>query len=271
MNYIFSKTALITGAADGIGRATALEFSKLGVNVILVGRNEAKLREIASECQEEFSKAISSVKHSAQLVQHGVKPEIFLLDVRDKARIFKEFSAFVKPRKIDILINNAGLALGLESFEKGDLQDWEVMIDTNVKGVLYITRALLEQMKRLPTAHIVNLGSVAGKIAYPNGNIYCVTKAAVRHLSEALNCDLFGSKVKVTTIAPGAVETEFSKTRFNGDLQRAKATYEGYTPLYAQDIAEAIISVVNTKPSVNIQYLDIMPTDQRNPYMVFRG
>ncbi len=254
MNFVANKTALITGASEGIGKAVALKLASMQTNVILVARNQTRLNAVKNECEK-----------------FGVSAKTFALDVRDKEMTFNEFARFVEGERVDFLINNAGLALGLERVDEGDLENWETMIDTNIKGLLYITRLILPKMRTLESAHVVNLGSVAGKVGYPNGNVYCMTKAAVKQLGECLNADLFGTNVKCTTIAPGAVETEFSNTRFKGDKAKAAKTYEGYTPLNAEDIANAILCALNTPPHVNIQYIDIMPTAQRNPFMVAKS
>lgn len=249
-NYIKDKTALVTGATSGIGKQVAYDLAVLGAKLILVARDEKKLNELKAELKEEFE----------------ISPKLITLDVRDKDAVFANLGS-LKP---DILVNNAGLALGVEPFFDANIQDWEVMIDTNLKGLLYVTKAVLSNMKELETAHIINLGSVAGKTAYPGGNVYCATKAALKSLNDALNVDLFGTNVKVSNIAPGAVETNFSNTRYKGDKDKAKKVYEGYTPLCAKDISQAIIFMLNTPPHVNIQYMDIMPTAQRNPYLLHR-
>jgi NADP-dependent 3-hydroxy acid dehydrogenase YdfG len=248
-NYIKNKTALITGASSGIGEACALSLASMGVNLILTARDKNNLIDLKNK-----------------LEKHNITIQILSLDVRNKDDVENK----LKDLDVDILINNAGLALGLEPFEKGDIEQWDTMIDTNIKGLLYVSKAIIPNMRDKQTAHIINLGSVAGKTAYPNGAVYCATKSAVHSLGEALNADMFGTNVKVTTIAPGAVETNFSKIRFSGDEQKANKVYEGYTPLVASDISNAIVNVLNTPPHVNIQYLDIMPTAQRNPYMVFK-
>ena len=246
-NYIKNKTALITGATSGIGEACAKSLAKLEVNLILTARDAQHLENLKNE-----------LKH------HNIKT--LSLDVRNKDEVEKKLSNF----DIDILINNAGLALGLEPFYEGDFTKWDEMIDTNIKGLLYVSRVVVPKMKNKDTAHIVNIGSVAGKTAYPNGAVYCATKAAVHSLGESINADLYGTNVKMTTIAPGAVKTNFSNIRFNGNTKKAEAVYEGYEPLVAQDIANTIICALNTPKHVNIQYIDIMPTAQRNPYLLYK-
>jgi NADP-dependent 3-hydroxy acid dehydrogenase YdfG len=249
-NYLKGKKALITGAGDGIGKATAYELAKLGVDLLLVSKSKNKLENLANE-----------------LSSYDILVEILPLDVQDKNQVQKSLSGV----DIDILVNSAGLALGLEPFYKGDSDDWDKMIDTNIKGVLYVTKAVIDSMIKKETAHIINLGSVAGKMAYPNGAVYCATKSAIHSLSEGMNADLLRTNVKVTTIAPGAVETNFSNVRFKGDEQRAKSVYKGFKPLSAKDIAKVIINILNTPAHVNIQYVDIMPTAQRNPYLLFKN
>jgi NADP-dependent 3-hydroxy acid dehydrogenase YdfG len=248
-NYIKDKTALITGASSGIGKATAEVLAKMGVNLILTARDKNRLQELKSRLEKD-----------------GITVEILILDVRDSSDVRSKLEGL----DVDILVNSAGLALGFEPLDAGKVEQWDEMIDTNIKGLLYVSRAVIPKMREKDTAHIVNLGSVAGKTAYPNGGVYCATKSAVHSLGESLNADLFGTNIKVTTIAPGAVETNFSNVRFEGDKERAKSVYEGFEPLKAIDIAEAILTVLNTPAHVNIQYLDIMPTAQRNPFMLYR-
>jgi len=253
-NYINGKTALITGASSGIGKQLAYDLASIGVNLILVSRDINKLEIIKNYI----------------LKTEKVEINIFKLDVSNYSDVQDVIQNILLNSTIDILINNAGLALGLEPVDKGSIDDWTSMIDTNIKGLLYVSKEVIPNMRKLSTAHIVNIGSVAGKISYPNGNVYCATKSAVHSLGESMNADLLGTNVKVTTIAPGAVETNFSNVRFNDDT-KAKSVYDGYTPLSANDISNAIISVLNTPPHVNIQYLDIMPTAQRNPYMLYKS
>ncbi len=253
-NFIKNKTALITGASSGIGEQLAFDLSDLGLNLVLIARDIDKLKILKEKILQE----------------NAINVNIFSLDVQKQKDVQDVINNILKNTTIDILINNAGLALGLEYIDKGNINNWENMIDTNIKGLLYVSHEVIPQMRTLDTAHIVNIGSVAGKTAYPNGNVYCATKAAVHSLGESMNADLFGTNIKVTTIAPGAVETNFSNIRFNGDNKKANAVYDGYTPLNANDISSAIINVLNTPPHVNIQYLDIMPTAQRNPYLLHK-
>ena len=254
-NHIQYKTALITGATSGIGEQLAKDLATYNTNLVLVARNIQKLE---------------ILKENIQKNNPDIKVEIYVLDVRENKSVLEVIKQITQKTSIDILINSAGLALGLEKIQEGDVDNWDGMIDTNIKGLLYVSRAVIPSMTKLDTAHIINLGSVAGRTAYPNGNVYCATKAAVHSLGESMNADLIETNIKVTTIAPGAVETNFSNVRFAGDKDRAKSVYDGFTPLNANDISDVIINVLNTPKHVNIQYLDIMPTAQRNPYMINR-
>jgi len=249
-NFIENKTALITGASSGIGEACARALANLGVNLILTARDRTRLETLKGE-----------------LSSCSIDVETLSLDVRDSASVQEQLSNL----DVDILINSAGLALGLEPIDKGDISKWDDMIDTNLKGLLYVSRVVIPNMRDKDTAHIINIGSVAGKTSYPNGAVYCATKSAVHSLGDSINADLYGTDVKMTTIAPGAVKTNFSNVRFDGDDQKADAVYDGFEPLSAEDIADSIVSVLNTPKHVNIQYLDIMPTAQRNPYIVYKG
>jgi NADP-dependent 3-hydroxy acid dehydrogenase YdfG len=253
-NHIKNKTALITGATSGIGKQLAIDLSALKLNLVLIARDKKKLKTLKKFLSKTSNKQITAVT----------------VDVRDKDTVEKKLKKLLQEQTVDILINNAGLALGLEGIDEGETDQWDAMIDTNIKGLLYVSKPIIKQMRGLQTAHIVNIGSVAGKTAYPGGNVYCATKAAVHALGEAMHTDMMGTQVKVTTIAPGAVHTAFSTIRFSGDQNKVDATYRGYTPLYAKDISHAILCVLNTPPHVNIQYLDIMPTAQRNPYLLHR-
>jgi len=253
-NYIRNKTALITGATSGIGKQIAIDLAAMKVNLILLGRDQVKLQKLQNKLSKQSKREVS----------------FHVADVRERDAVSKVMKKILKKQTVDILINSAGLALGIEAIDAGDVDNWDAMIDTNLKGLLYISKPVIAQMRPLKTAHIIHIGSVAGKTAYPGGNVYCATKAAVHSLGESMNADLLGTQIKVTTIAPGAVNTNFSATRFDGDQQKADAVYEGYTPLYAEDISQAILSVLNTPKHVNIQYLDIMPTAQRNPYLLHR-
>jgi len=249
VNRLKAKTALVTGATSGIGRASAVQLAQLGVNLILVGRDKEKLDHLVQE--------FSGMQISTELI---------VLDVRARADV----KAKLEGIQTDILINNAGLALGLEPLYEGDIDEWEEMIDANIKGLLYVSRAVIPQMKVKGRGHIINIGSIAGEMAYPGGNVYCATKAAVHSLSKSMNIDLQGTGVRVSNVAPGAADTNFSNTRFSGDKKKAESVYEGYKPLKAEDIADLIVYILNAPEHVNIQETLIMPTAQRNPYVLSR-
>ena len=249
------KTILITGASSGIGAACARQFAAAGANLILCARRINQLEEMAITLQ----------------AQHGVKVLTVKLDVQDRASV----SALPKTlpegfREIDVLINNAGLAAGFDPIQVAKIDDWEMMIDTNVKGLLYMTRALLPAMIARNSGHIINIGSIAGHFVYPNGVVYSATKHAVKALSAGLRMDLFGTKLRVTSLDPGAVHTEFSEVRFKGDKTRADAFYEGMDALTADDIADAALYCASRPAHVNISEMIIMPTDQAAATMIAR-
>lgn len=254
MNRIKGKTAVITGASSGFGAACARAFAERGTNLILLARRQDRLEALAQELSENGVDVITRVH-----------------DVRDRAAA-SEFAADLKDRGIapDILLNNAGLARGLEPIYKGDIDDWEEMIDTNVKGLLYLTRAILPLMVERNQGHVINIGSTAGRWVYPGGNVYNATKFAVYALNEAMNIDLVGTNVRVSGIDPGAADTEFSNVRFHGDEDRARKVYEGFTPLTAEDIAEAVCYVVNAPPHVNVLQIVIECTAQRSAAVLHR-
>jgi len=251
MDVIIGKTALVTGASSGIGRACAEMLASEGARLVLVARRLERLEELRAK--------IGAVNGHEALIRH--------LDVRDRDDVLK-FSGELKGLGIspDILINNAGLSSGLDKLHEGDFEDWDKMIDTNVKGLLNVSRAMIPLMVERGSGHIVNIGSVAGHQVYPGGNVYNATKFAVRALTEGMSIDLLGTRVRVSCVSPGAVQTEFSEVRFHGDLARAEKVYKGYKPLAAEDIAEAIRYVLKTPEHVNILELVILPTAQRNVY-----
>lgn len=250
-----NKTAIITGASSGIGKACAFRFASEGWNLVLAARRTEKLTELKEELEAKYH----------------VKVLCLTLDVTNKnsGQILAEFieKQAIKP---DLLINNAGLAVGLGPFQQGEVNDWERMIDTNIKGLLYISRAIAPIFVEQGYGHIINLGSVAGKEAYPNGNVYVASKFAVDGLTKSMRMDLMPHGIRVSQIAPGAVETEFSLVRFKGDESRANSVYDGFVPLKATDIADAVFYVASTPKHVNINDLVIMPTAQASAMLLKR-
>jgi NADP-dependent 3-hydroxy acid dehydrogenase YdfG len=243
-----SKIILITGASSGFGKATATKFAAGGWNVIITGRRKEKL--------EVLAKALEA--------NYGIKTLCLNFDVQDKKAVFDNLQNLpTEWQAINILVNNAGLALGRDSFENANLEDWETMIDTNVKGLLYASKAVLPMLIK-EKGHIINIGSTAGKEVYKDGNVYCASKHAVDAISKAQRIDLLQYQIKVTAIHPGAADTEFSVVRFKGDAEKAKAVYTGYTPLMAEDIADTVWYVANTPAHVCINDLVITCTAQAN-------
>ncbi|MFC4220801.1 SDR family NAD(P)-dependent oxidoreductase [Flagellimonas marina] len=239
------KIALITGATSGIGKATAEIFAKQGINLVLCGRRKERLDELKATLGK------------------TVKVETLSFDVRDREAVFASIESLPKEFKsIDILINNAGNAHGLHPIDKGSLDDWDAMMDINVKGLLYVTKAVLPQMVERKAGHIINVGSIAGKEVYPNGNVYCASKYAVDALNQGMRIDLNAHGIRVGAVNPGMVETEFSDVRFKGDTDRADKVYQGLQPLVAADIADVILFVVTRPYHVNIADLMILPTAQ---------
>lgn len=242
-----NKIALITGATSGIGRAVADIFAENKYNLIVTGRRSERLQELKAALEQ----------------QHGISVLALCFDVRDNDEVVRNIESLpVEWRNIDVLVNNAGLAVGLNHIQDGVLDDWERMIDTNIKGLLYVTRAVSPLMIARNSGHIVNICSVAGKEVYENGNVYCATKHAVDALSKAMRIDMLGHNIKVTNVCPGAVETEFSIVRFKGDTQRAAGTYRGIEPLTGRDIAECIYFAVSLPQHVCINDMMIMPMAQ---------
>lgn len=247
------KTALITGATSGIGEACAHLFAQQGFRLILVARREEKLQGIA--------------RHLAD--KYAVEFQALTADVRDKAAVSQALEALPEDwKKVDVLVNNAGLSQGLDPIDKGDTSDWDTMIDTNIKGLLYVTKVVSNWMTARKHGHIINIGSIAGKEVYLSGNVYCATKHAVDALSKGMRMDLLPYGIRVTAIQPGMVETEFSQVRFKGDEARASKVYEGFEPLVAQDIAEAIWFAVSRPAHVNINDMLIMPAAQASATLV---
>ena len=241
------KIALITGASSGIGKETAIIFAKNGYNLILCARRT----EILSKLSQEI------------ISLYNVKVYPITLDIRNSKQVQTQLNNLpLEWTHIDVLINNAGLALGLNTIDEGIIDNWEKMIDTNLKGLLYMTKYSIPYLLKSSQAHIINIGSIAGKETYLNGNVYCATKHAVNSLTKAMRIDLLKKNIKVSQIAPGAVETEFSIVRYKGDKKRADNVYKNYKPLTGADVAEAIYYVTSLPPHVNINDLVIMPTAQ---------
>jgi 3-hydroxy acid dehydrogenase/malonic semialdehyde reductase len=247
--------ACITGATAGIGEATAHMLALNGYNLILLARRKEKLETLATLLRQQYNSEVL----------------IKTLDVRDRNDVAATISSLPENwKQIEVLVNNAGLASGLAPIDKGDIDDWDIMIDTNLKGLLYVTRNISPLMIANGKGHIVNIGSIAGKEVYANGNVYCATKHAVDALNKAMRIDLSSYPIKVTAIHPGAVETEFSIVRFHGDEEKAKKVYDGFENLVAQDIAEAIWFALSRPAHVNINELTIMPTAQPMASVIHR-
>lgn len=249
------KTVLVTGATSGIGEATARLFAAEGCNLIITGRRAERLKQLKKEMENEC----------------GCEVQALCFDVRDRFQCEAALGSLKESfRTIDILVNNAGLAAGLEHIDQGDLNDWDAMIDTNVKGLLYITRLVARGMIERGGGHIINIGSIAGTQPYENGGVYCATKHAVHALSQVMRSDFLRSGIKVTEIRPGMVETEFSEVRFHGDRDRAAAVYEGVAPLRGEDIAETIVWAASQPPHVNIDEILLTPVQQASAYLTYR-
>jgi serine 3-dehydrogenase len=246
-----NKTVFITGASSGIGAACARIFASHGARLILSARREDRVRDLASTL--------------------AVETHVMSLDVRDQKQVQKKIDSLPAGwSAIDLLLNNAGLARGLSRLHEGDLNDWQEMIDTNIKGLLYISRAVLPGMITRNNGTIINIGSIAGHEVYPGGNVYCATKHAVDALTRGLRIDLAGTAIRVSTVDPGMVETEFSLVRFHGDSQKAKNVYQGMQPLTADDIADAVYYCASRPPHVQIAEIIILPTAQRSATLVDR-
>jgi serine 3-dehydrogenase len=247
---------MVTGATAGIGQACARAFASHGARLALCGRREDRLLELMEEL------------NGAQ----GVQVKVRALDVSDRAAV-EEWARDLADDDFmpDVLVNNAGLARGLATVQEGSIEDWEEMIDTNVTGLLYLTRTFVPHMVAQNRGHIVNIGSIAGRWVYPKGAVYCATKSAVESITEGLNIDLVGTRVRVSTVDPGMTRTEFSEVRFHGDDQRAAKVYQGVSgPLTGEDIADIVCYVVNAPEHVNVFQVVVMPTAQRNPFVLHR-
>lgn len=245
------KTALITGATSGIGRATAIRFAREGIKLILCGRRKDRLEELKT--------------------QLSVETEVHILnfDVRDRSEVLDKIKSLPEEfSKIDILVNNAGNAHGLDPIQSGNIDDWDAMIDINVKGLLYVSKAVIPGMLEQQAGHIINIGSTAGKEVYPNGNVYCASKHAVDAINQGMRIDLNGEGIRVGAINPGLTQTEFSDVRFKGDAEKADKVYQGFKALQAEDIADIIHFVVTRPYHVNIADLVVMPTAQASSTIV---
>jgi len=241
------RIVFITGATSGIGKACAEKFAANGYDLIINGRRKERLNNLKKELEEKY------------------KTEIFCapFDVRNKEEVFENISGFPERwQTIDVLINSAGLALGRDHFNEADLTDWETMINTNVTGLLYVTKAVMPFMVKRNSGHVINIGSVAGDDMYERGNVYCASKSAVNAISHTMRIDLLPHHIKVTNVKPGAVETEFSLVRFKGDEEKASKVYDGFTPLSGEDIADTIFYCATLPPNVCINELTITPTTQ---------
>jgi len=249
------KIVFITGASAGIGAATALAFASAGARLLLAARRVEKLAAVASLAIERGAAAVYTLS----------------LDVRDRNAVQEAIATLpLEWAAIDVLVNNAGLSRGLEKLYEGNVEDWEEMIDTNVKGLLYVTRAVVPGMVKRSRGHVVNLGSTAGEMTYPGAAVYCATKAAERAINDGLRQDVLGTPLRVTTIDPGMVETEFSSVRFHGDAKRAAKVYQDITPLSPEDVADAILWAVSRPAHVNVARVLLTPVQQANSLLVHR-
>ncbi|WP_454801811.1 SDR family oxidoreductase [Mucilaginibacter phyllosphaerae] len=250
-----AKIALITGATAGIGEACAHTFAREGYNLILTGRRMDRLENLAQLLNTKYN----------------IEVAVSSFDIRNREQVVQHLEGLPAHWKnVDVLVNNAGLSQGLDPIQNGSYDDWDTMIDTNIKGLLYISRVVSNWMINNGSGHIINLGSIAGKEVYPNGNVYCATKHAVDALNKGMRMDLNDKGIRVSAIHPGAVETEFSEVRFKGDKDRAKKVYDGFEPLVADDVAETIWFIASRPAHVNINDLIIMPTAQATATNIFR-
>lgn len=246
-----SRIAIITGATSGFGKAIAEKFASQQYNVIITGRRKNLLDEVRTSLEQKYN----------------IKVLALNFDVRDKEAVNSIFSTLpAEWQQVNVLVNNAGLALGKDYFEEANMDDWETMIDTNIKGLLYVTRAVIPYLKLSGYGHIINIGSVAAKNIYEKGNVYCATKSAVESISHSMRIELLRHKIKVTAIHPGAAETEFSIVRFKGDVKAAKAVYEGYQALTAADVADVVYYCAALPPHVCINDLTLTPTAQADAF-----
>ncbi|MGB7294579.1 MAG: SDR family oxidoreductase [Candidatus Aminicenantales bacterium] len=255
MKSLQDKVVLITGASSGIGRSCAQALAREGARLMLAGRRLQRLEDLAAELNLKLGE------------------DVFFLDfdVRDQAAVERVVNGLPEKWKgVDVLVNNAGLARGLEKLHEGKIEDWEEMIDTNIKGLLYVSRAVIPGMVERGSGHIINIGSIAGHEVYPGGNVYCATKFAVNALSKGMRLDLSGTGLRVSQVSPGMVETEFSLVRFRGDSERTEKVYQGLTPLSPDDIADAVVYCATRPPHVNISEIIVMPTAQASATLAHR-
>lgn len=243
---------LITGASSGFGEAITEKFASEGWDCLITGRRKERLVQLSDKLSKKYNVSITPID----------------FDVRNRKSVFEKLASLPQ---VDVLVNNAGLALGKDNFDTASLDDWETMIDTNIKGLLYVSKAIIPSMIKRKKGHIFNMGSVAAKIVYQGGNIYCATKHAVDAISQSMRIELLPYQIKVTAIHPGAAETEFSMVRFKGDKKQAEATYEGYTPLYAKDIAREVFHCATLPENVCINDLVITATAQANGIYFFKN
>ncbi|MEO6830531.1 MAG: SDR family NAD(P)-dependent oxidoreductase [Acidobacteriaceae bacterium] len=255
MKSLTEKIVFITGASSGIGAACAEQFAAAGARLVLVARRDNLLRQMAAKLKTAGASDVHTIG----------------LDVRDAKQVQSAVDSLPREwQSIEILVNNAGLSRSLDKLHEGSIQDWDEMIDTNVKGLLYVTRAVVPGMVARGSGHVVNIGSTAGRMTYPKGAVYCATKAAENRISEGLRQDLLGTPLRVTTIDPGMVETDFGKVRFRGDEARAATVYQGLTPLVAADVADAILWAVTRPAHVNIAQVLLTSVDQANSLLFNR-
>lgn len=250
-----NRIVMITGATSGIGKACAEKFASNGFNLIITGRRKERLAHLQETLQQQYS----------------IQVHCCSFDVQQRKEVFDALENLPPEwQAISILINNAGLALGRDSFEQADIDDWDTMMHTNVDGLLYVSRAIIPHMIKNKNGHIINIGSIAGKEVYENGNVYCASKFAVDAISKSMRIDLLKHKLKVTAINPGAVETEFSIVRYKGDKEKAEAAYEGYVPLTAEDIADTVYYCATLPPHVCINELEITCLQQAGTYYFYK-
>jgi 3-hydroxy acid dehydrogenase / malonic semialdehyde reductase len=255
MYSLEDKVVFITGASSGIGRSCALAFAPLGAKLLLAARRRERLDELAAELRDKYP----------------VEAYVFELDVRDQPAVERAVAELpAEWSAIQVLVNNAGLSRGLDKLHEGKLLDWEEMIDTNVKGLIYVSRAVIPGMVKRNGGHIINIGSIAGHEVYVGGNVYCATKFAVNALSKGMRLDLNGTPIRVSEVAPGLVETEFSIVRYRGDKDKAGKAYQGMTPLTGDDIADAVVYCATRPAHVNISEMIVMPTAQAATWLVHR-